>query len=128
MDKNYYEELEEKRKKIESDRKFKEYVRKLEEKEKIVNTIIGILCSPLYIFFSVLYYVVKLASMISSLGIFLGLYKIYESISIHGLSLFVIISKEFRAGIFYIIFPFIAFFVSYAIEKVSDYCREKSMY
>ena len=102
MDKNYYEELEEKRKKIESDRKFKEYVRKLEEKEKIVNTIIGIICSPLYIFFSVLYYVVKLASMISSLGIFLGLYKIYESISIHGLSLFVIISKEFRAGILFL--------------------------
>jgi hypothetical protein len=128
MDKNYYEELEEKIKKIESDRKFKEYVRKLEEKEKIVNTIIGIICSPLYIFFSVLYYVVKLVSMISSLGIFVGLYKIYESISIHGLSLFVIISKEFRAGIFYIIFPFIAFLISYAIENVSDYCRNKSLY
>ena len=127
MDKNYYEELEEKIKKIESDRKFKEYVRKLEEKEKIVNTIIGIICSPLYIFFSVLYYVVKLVSMISSLGIFVGLYKIYESISIHGLSLFVIISKEFRAGIFYIIFPFIAFLISYAIENVSDYCRNKSV-
>lgn len=106
-----------------NDRALKARMAKLDTMYEILDTIRDILCTPLTPIFGILALVTKIIMYGSAFTFLYSCYKVYKSIS-DGSSLLVSFSSEWK----YFVLPFIAAFLYFIFDSISDYCSWHRLY
>lgn len=100
--------------------------RRAEILDKIKSTILGIVCTPLNIFFRFLFILSTIAVRISSIGLFYGIYKVYKVYVDLKSGMNFLESPNLESAIILLMLPFLFGILSYIFSFVSDFLELNS--
>lgn len=97
--------------------------RRIEVMDKIKETVLGIICTPLGIFSNLMLMLSSIAIKVTAIGMFYGVYKAYKVYVDLKSEIPFLESQNLGSAVLFLLLPFIMGVISYVLSLLTDFFK-----
>lgn len=97
--------------------------RRIEVMDKIKETVLGIICTPLGIFSNLMLMLSSIAIKVTAIGMFYGVYKAYKVYVDFKSGIPFLESQNLGSAVLFLLLPFIMGVISYVLSLLTDFFK-----